>query len=166
MNSRGLFDLSENLLYILFIYLFFAVWILVAVQTFLQLWQLGAALQLWCVSFSLWCLLLLGSPGSRECGLQQLLHTGSVVAAHRLQSKSSLIVANGFSCPTWGMWELPRPGIEPTLVICIARWILLKRDKCNETHILGEGCCQSRGKDIFFSSFSAFLDMKCKKLGS
>ena len=35
MNSRDLFDPSENLLCILFIYIFLAIWIFVAVQTFL-----------------------------------------------------------------------------------------------------------------------------------
>ena len=39
---------------------------------------------LWCVGFSLWCLLLLWSAGSRACGLQQLWSVGSVVLAHRL----------------------------------------------------------------------------------
>ena len=44
---------------------------------------------MWCVGFSLPWLLLLWSTGSR--------HAGSVVVAHRLR----------------GMWDLPRPGLEP-----------------------------------------------------
>ena len=69
---------------ILFIY-FWLCWIFVAVQDFLQLQ---------CMGFSLWWLLLLRSMGSRACGLQQ--HTG-------------------FISPV-GMWDLLCQGLNPCLL--------------------------------------------------
>ena len=48
--------------------------------------------------FSLWCLLLLRSTGSREHGLQQSQQAGS-------------IVVQGLSCLV--MWDPPGPRIEP-----------------------------------------------------
>ena len=50
---------------------------------------------------------LVAEHGVQACGLQQLQHAGSVVVAHGLSS-----------CGSWaqllcGIWDLPRPGIEP-----------------------------------------------------
>ena len=53
---------------------------------------------LWCVVFSLQWLLLLQRMGSKACGLQQLWHVGSAVAASGLQSTGSTVEANGLSC--------------------------------------------------------------------
>ena len=44
-------------------------WVFVAARAFLQLWQAGATLYLWCVGFSLPWLLLLQSMGSKVCRL-------------------------------------------------------------------------------------------------
>ena len=52
-----------------------------------------------CAGFSLRQLLLLGSVVSRTFGLQQLWYVGPVVAAPRLQSTGSVVVARGLSCP-------------------------------------------------------------------
>ena len=66
---------------------------------FLQLWQVGAPL--YCgVQSSHW-------GGFSSCRAQALGWVGSVVVAHGLSI-----------CVTWapllhGMWDLPRPGIEP-----------------------------------------------------
>ena len=62
------------------------------------------------VQASHWWLLLLQSTASRVCGFQQLQHTGSAVAALKLQSSSCGILAY---LPL-GMWDLPGPGIKPT----------------------------------------------------
>ena len=43
------------------------------------------------------------------CGLQELQHVGSVVAAPGIQSSGPVIVVHGLGC----MWDLPGPGIEP-----------------------------------------------------
>ena len=58
---------------------------------FLQLWRVRVTLQVYCMGFSLWGLLLLWSTGSR--------HTGSVSAAHGLSS--------------FGWWSLNGSGIGP-----------------------------------------------------
>ena len=52
---------------IVFIYLWLQ-WVFVAVRAFLQLWQAGATLQLWCTGFSFWWLLLLQSINSGQTG--------------------------------------------------------------------------------------------------
>ena len=65
---------------------------------FLQLWQVGDTLQLWCAGFSLRWLLLLQSMGSRVRRLHQLYHMGSVVATPGLQSTGSVVVAHRLSC--------------------------------------------------------------------
>ena len=49
--------------------------------------------------------------GSRACWLQELLHSGSVVAATGLQHTGSTVAAHGVNCCV--MWNLPGPGIEP-----------------------------------------------------
>ena len=74
-----------------FISLFFSVlfiqfwlcWVFVIAQAFLSLRQARAPLQLRCVDFLLWWLLL-QRTGSRVLRLQQLHCAGSVVMAHRL----------------------------------------------------------------------------------
>ena len=53
---------------------------------------------------------MLWSTGSRMSGLQELQHTGSVVAALGLQS--SVVVAFGLSFPS-ACGDLPGPGIKP-----------------------------------------------------
>ena len=65
---------------------------------FLQLWRVGAALQLRGAGFSLWWLLLLPGTGSRACKLQQLQHMDSVVAVSRPQSTDLVVVVQGLSC--------------------------------------------------------------------
>ena len=64
--------------------------------------QAGAALELWCVGFSLWWLFLLQSKGSGVYGLS--------------------------SCGSWAllphrMWHLPRPGIEPISPVLAGRFL-------------------------------------------
>ena len=77
-------------LFILFIYSFnfFLCWVFIVVQAFLQLWQLGASLQLWSGSVSLWQPLLLQVTGSRALRFQQVQllgsRAGSVVGIHEL----------------------------------------------------------------------------------
>ena len=51
------------------------------------------------VQASHWWLLLLQSTASRVCGFQQLQHTGSAVAALKLQSMRSVVVAYWLTCP-------------------------------------------------------------------
>ena len=57
-------------------FLYWLCWVFVTTQTFPQLRQAGATLQLWFAGFSLWHILLLQSTGPR--------HMGSVVAVPRL----------------------------------------------------------------------------------
>ena len=64
---------------------------------FLQLWQLGATLQLWCAGFSFQWLPLLRSMDSRVYGFEQLQPVSSVVAANGLQTAGSVVVAHGLS---------------------------------------------------------------------
>ena len=66
--------------------------------------QVGAALQLWCLSFLFLWLLLLWNTGSRVHGF---ISCGSRVLEHRLSS-----------CGSWAklpcaLWDLPGPGIKP-----------------------------------------------------
>ena len=61
---------------------------------FTALW---AFLQLRCVGFSLWQLLLLQSTGSRVRGLPQLWHRGSLAAA---LETGSIVVVHQLSCST------------------------------------------------------------------
>ena len=53
---------------------------------------------------------LVWSPGSRQHGLQQLQHKDSVVAAH----------GRSWLC---GMWNLPRPRIEPVSPALAGRFL-------------------------------------------
>ena len=71
---------------------------------FLQLWRVESTLQLRYTDFSLQWLVLLKSMGSR--------HTGFSCSTQALEPRPS-------SCHAWSlllhnMWNLPRPGIEPT----------------------------------------------------
>ena len=84
---------------------------------FLWLWEAGATLQLRCLGFSLRWLLLLQSMGSRVHGLQQLRHVASVVAAPRLYSTGSVVVAHKLSCSVaYGIF--PDQGWNP----CLLHW--------------------------------------------
>ena len=82
----------------LFLYLFLAVMCLRCCTGFLQLQQAGATLQLRYTGFPQQWLLFLRSTGSRVSGLQELRHLGFIVAVPRLQSTSSIAVAQGLSC--------------------------------------------------------------------
>ena len=55
------------------------------------------AIQLWCTDFSLQAFLLLWSTGSRAHRFRELQFSGSRAQAQQLR----------------GIWDLPRPGIEP-----------------------------------------------------
>ena len=81
---------------------------------FLWLWEAGATLQLRCLGFSLRWLLLLQSMGSRVHGLQQLRHVASVVAAPRLYSTGSVVVAHRPSCSA--TYPFPDQGSNPGLL--------------------------------------------------
>ena len=64
----------------------------------------GGYSSLWCVGFSLWCLLLLWSTGSRHVGFSSC---GSWALERRLSSRGAR---------AWllcSMWDLPGPGLEP-----------------------------------------------------
>ena len=89
-------------------------------EGFLQLQQAGAPLQSWGERFSLYWLFLLQSPGSRLCGLQQLWHTASVVAARRLQSVG---ISGIQALLPLGMWDHPLSGIEPVTSVLAIRFL-------------------------------------------
>ena len=55
----------------------------------------GAALWLQCACFSLRCLLVRWSTGSRCSGFQHLWHGGSIASVPRLQSNSLIVVEHG-----------------------------------------------------------------------
>ena len=91
---------------------------------FLQLRQVEDYSSLRCAGFSLWWLLLLWSMGSRRmgfssCGMQaqQLWLTGSRAQAQQLWRTG--LVAH-VSC---GMWDLPRPGLEPVSPALAGRFL-------------------------------------------
>ena len=109
-------EFSPSFLKKICIYLFWLCWVFIAAWAFLQLWQVGATLQLQCVGFSLWWLLLLWSTGFRVCEPQH-----SVVAVPRLQGLGSVVVVHGLSCcPACGIF--PDQGLNH--VPCIGRKIL------------------------------------------
>ena len=97
---------------LLFTYYFWLPWVFVAVRAFPQLQRARAPLQLRCLDFSLWWLLLLRSMGSRVCGLQQLQHMGSIVVASGLQNTGSVVVELGLSCSVACSISLDQ-GIKP-----------------------------------------------------
>ena len=90
-----------------------------------------------CVGFSLWCLFLLGSTGSRVCQLsncgssvvvahelsscstwaQQLQHMGSAVVAPRLQGTGSIVAVCGLSCSV-ACGVFPDRGLN----LCLLHW--------------------------------------------
>ena len=96
----------SSILFYLFIYLFIFIlfiyfwlrWVFVAAQGLpLVATSRGYSL-LRCTGFSLWCLLLLQSTGSRHTGFSSCGMQASVVVAHGLQSTGSVAVAHGLSC--------------------------------------------------------------------
>ena len=97
LDHQGSPESKVGFLFIYLFNLFVVLGLRCCPQVFLQLWRVGAMLQLPCSGFSLWWLLLLRSMGSRVCGLQQFRHMVSGVAAPRLWSKDSIVVAE-FSC--------------------------------------------------------------------
>ena len=70
---------------------------------FIQLWQVGVTLQLWCVGFSLWWLLLQGT-GSRHMGFSSFCSQGLEPWFSSCGAPAQL------PC---GVWHFPGPGIEP-----------------------------------------------------
>ena len=81
--------------FIYFIIYFWLWWVFIATHCFLQLWWAGISLQ-WLPS--------LQSAGSR--------FVGSVVAAHRLQSKGSVVVAHRLSYCAMAGGILPDQGLN------------------------------------------------------
>ena len=83
-------------------------------------WSVGVTLQLQCMNFSQWWLLLLHSPGSRAWGLQWLWHVDSVIAAPRFQSTGSVVLHKLSCSQECGNFWLR----DWTCVSCIGRQIL------------------------------------------
>ena len=125
-----LLSLPRNLGHVfLFIYLFIYLfihsfiiwlrWVFVAAHRLSLVAASGSYSWLWCVGFSLRWLLLLWSTGSRHVGFSSCGTRASVVVAHRLSSCGSWALERRLrSCGVWtyllnGMWDLPRPGLEP-----------------------------------------------------
>ena len=114
-------NINMNLIY--FVLGCFGSWLLC--RLFLELWRVEATLQVWHLGFSLWWLHLLHSMGSRASRLQQLQHEGSVVAVPgALENRLN-------KCGTWaqllrGMWDLPRPGIEPVSPALAGRFFTIE----------------------------------------
>ena len=83
-----------DICYVISTICFFHLWLLqvfLTARAFLQLWQVGI-LQLWCTGFSLWQLLLFQRTGSRECGLQQVQHIGSVAVTCGLWNAGLMVL--------------------------------------------------------------------------
>ena len=72
-------------------------WVFDAAQTFLQLPQAEATLQVWFSGFP-WRWLLLQNAGSKALGRQELGLAGSAVAAPGLWSTGSVVVVYQLSC--------------------------------------------------------------------
>ena len=99
-----------------FLISFWLCWILAA-RAFLQLWGVGATLQLPGAG-----LIVVASPVEHELqvhGLQQLWLVGSAVAALGLQSTGSVVVVHQLSCSV-ACGTIPDQGFEP--VSCIGRF--------------------------------------------
>ena len=102
---------TEIFLFFFFFFNFWLRWVFTAAHGLSLVAASGGYSSLRCTGFSQRWLFLLQSTGSR-C-------EGSVVVAHRLQSTGSVAVARGLSsCGARaqllrGMWDLPRPGLEP-----------------------------------------------------
>ena len=140
---------------ILFIY-FWLCWVFVAVRGLSLVAVSGGYSSLRFARFSLRWLLLLRSTGSRCVGFssfgtwaQQLWLTGSVVVAHRPQSTSSVVVANGLSCSVArGIF----PDQESNLCPCIGRRILnhcTTREVLNILFDLNEFVFQKGQKTVY-----------------
>ena len=104
---RNIFEPPFYLFIYLFIYLFMA-------ALGLRCCAHGGHSLLWCVGFSLRWLLLLRSTGSRHTGFS---NCGSRALERRLSS-----------CGAWalllrGMWDLPRPGLEPVSPALAGRFL-------------------------------------------
>ena len=83
----------------LFIYLFWLCWVFLAAGGLSLVVASGGYSSLRCVGFSLRWLLLLRSTGSSSCGSRAVEHRLSSCGA-----RAQLLR---------GMWDLPRPGLEP-----------------------------------------------------
>ena len=88
----------------LFIYYFWLHWVFFAVHRLSLVTVSGSYSWLWCVSFSLWWLLLLRSMGSRHTGL-------SSCGLRGLERRLSSCGARAYLLH--GMWDHPGPGLEP-----------------------------------------------------
>ena len=91
---------------VIYLYLWLG-WVFVAARGLSLVAVSGGYSSLWCTGFSLRCLLLLWSTGSRR--------GGSVVVAHGLYSAGSLGVAHGLSCST-ACGIFPVQGSNPWLL--------------------------------------------------
>ena len=93
-----------------FVYLFCLCWVFIALRAFLQLWQVGATLQLQRTAVA-----SLGQWGTQASVVAA--HMGSAVVTCGLQSTGSIVVVNGLSCSaTYGIFQ------DQGLNLCFLQW--------------------------------------------
>ena len=116
-NSIFKFLRNHHTVLILFICLFLACWVFVAVQRLSLAAASGDYLH-W-GQVAPWGLFLSGNTDSRACGLQQLRCLGSVVELPWLKkSTDSIATCTGWVALCNGIWDLPRPGSN----LCLLQW--------------------------------------------
>ena len=120
------FSFLFEFIYLFNLFIFSLPWVFVARPRFLQVWREGTTLccgarASHCGGFSCCGAWALGTRASVVVarGLQQLWHSGSVVAARGLQSTGSVVVAHGLSCST-ACGIFPDQGSNP----CPLHWQL------------------------------------------
>ena len=116
-ENATLHTIYSLLFYFILLIYFWLLQVFLTARAFLQLWQVGK-LQLWGMGFSLRQLLLFQRTASRECGLQQAQHIGSIAVTCGLRLNS----CGAQDQVLHTMQGLPGPGIKP--VSCIGRRIL------------------------------------------
>ena len=104
------------------IFYFWLLWVFIAACSLSLAAASRGYFSLRCMGFSLWWLLLLGSTGSKACGLQKLQWVGSLFVVPRPSSTGSIVVVHQFNS-SHDMWDPPGPRIKPR-VSSIARQIL------------------------------------------
>ena len=108
-------ELKKNFIY----FYFWLCWVFIAVHRLSLVGASGGHSLLWCTDFSLRCLLLLRSTGSRHVGFSSCDSWASVVVARGLSScglralERRLSSCGARASLLCGMWDLPRPGLEP-----------------------------------------------------
>ena len=112
MGQKLFFFLIFKKIFYFYLFIYFWLrWVFVAACGLSLVAVSGGYSSLRCAGFSLQWLLLLRSTGSRRAGFSSVARRLSSCGSRALERRLS-------SCGAWaqllcGMWDLPRPGLEP-----------------------------------------------------